>query len=512
MANSSKQYVTDLIQNDYKSWKSGDSIILCCGTGTGKSTFCIQTLLPYCQSLNKKILYVCNRTNLEIDIIERLRVFIEQYPESRDFITITKYQDIEAKFRANKSEQAFAWINEFDYIFLDECHYFISDAPMNVYTELTYKLFTSKQDSIIMYASATSNEFFNNLISTKNIPRKNVYELKQDYSFVDGVYLYKKEQLLIILESIIKEDTSSKIIVFCKDGDRIMEIYRTIGDRYVDVICSKNYNDKRVKEISRKKTIKDSTFEKRILVTTPVIDNGIDFKDINIKHIFTELPTMDSLIQSLGRKRPISEDDHCIYYIREYSKDEIKRMHRPIIEQLTAPSLWKKNPEWFYDNYKNDKEFFKFNKIMYFDSVNRCPAINNMAYIRFLLNNKLYENIEKYGFKRVLLKYLDSSLRDKLKEINIENYEDHLLSYLYSIEDKIFYREDLDELKTIFSNNMAKMGIKSKRVGITTMNKYLDERYGQKYKKRLVSKKDFTRKTTNGEDNEKRRKTYYVLE
>lgn len=507
-----KQYVTDLVGNDYRSWNRGDIIILRCGTGTGKSTFCIEKLLPYCQSTDRHILYVCNRTNLEKDVNDRLARFTAEHPESADYITITKYQDIEAKFRTGKDKEMNDIISGAYYIFLDECHYFVSDAPMNLYTEYTYDLFRSNKDSVLIYASATANEFFNSIAKDGQIPDRNIYEIPQDYNFVDNVYLYRDKQLLSIIGNILDTETSSKIVVFCKDGDRIMEIYRTFGEKLVDVFCAKNYGDKRVREVANKNAIHDSTFSRKILATTSVIDNGIDFKDANIKHMMSELPTMDTLIQSLGRKRPISADDHCNYYIREYSKEEIKKLHRPVNEQLTPAVLWNRSPESFYLAYKKKKDIFKTSNTMYFDSETKSPAVNNMAFIRYLITSRIYDQVENYGFRAVIMKYLGPSLMGKVKVSDVKDYEDDFLSYLSTIEGRRIFRDELNAVKEVFSKHMTRTGKKSKRVGISSMNAYLEETYGRRYQSRFNTNRDLRRKLDDGSVNSKYMKTFYILE
>ena len=40
-----KQYVSDLIGDEYKSWKEGDHVIIATPTGSGKTTFVIARLL-----------------------------------------------------------------------------------------------------------------------------------------------------------------------------------------------------------------------------------------------------------------------------------------------------------------------------------------------------------------------------------------------------------------------------------------------------------------------------------
>ncbi len=67
MTNGSKKklWVSELIGNDYKNWKN-EFVILDCGTGCGKSYFCIHVLGNYAKLQKKKILYLCNRVVRQI--------------------------------------------------------------------------------------------------------------------------------------------------------------------------------------------------------------------------------------------------------------------------------------------------------------------------------------------------------------------------------------------------------------------------------------------------------------
>ena len=53
------------------------------------------------------------------------------------------------------------------------------------------------------------------------------------------------------------------------------------------------------------------TFEKRILIATKALDNGVDLKDTEIKHIVTDIFDLDSAVQCLGRKRIQNVNDTC---------------------------------------------------------------------------------------------------------------------------------------------------------------------------------------------------------
>ena len=60
----SNVYMSDLIGDAYTTWKDC-LVILNGGTGSGKSYFVINVLIPYYVNQNKQILYLCNREKLE---------------------------------------------------------------------------------------------------------------------------------------------------------------------------------------------------------------------------------------------------------------------------------------------------------------------------------------------------------------------------------------------------------------------------------------------------------------
>ena len=73
---SAPRWVADVIGENYKAWSKGHYAIDA-GTGTGKTTFILEQLLPWVRMRRKaggkKILYLCNRTSLEGEIIERIK-------------------------------------------------------------------------------------------------------------------------------------------------------------------------------------------------------------------------------------------------------------------------------------------------------------------------------------------------------------------------------------------------------------------------------------------------------
>jgi Rad3-related DNA helicase len=77
------KWVKYIIGEHYKSWKPADVIIIESQTGTGKTCFVQNILIPYISSYKKKLLFVCNRTNLKRQIKkDLLTIHNQEIPKS----------------------------------------------------------------------------------------------------------------------------------------------------------------------------------------------------------------------------------------------------------------------------------------------------------------------------------------------------------------------------------------------------------------------------------------------
>lgn len=92
------------------------------------------------------------------------------------------------------------------------------------------------------------------------------------------------------------------------------------------------------------------------------MDNGVDLKDRKIKHIFTEIVDVDTMMQSLGRKRSLAKDDICYFYIRLYQKKGLQGFINRINYHLEPVELYKTDYEAFYKKYGDGKQRDRLNK------------------------------------------------------------------------------------------------------------------------------------------------------
>jgi len=172
-----------------------------------------------------------------------------------------------------------------------------------------------------------------------------VYELKRDYSAVNCKYLkidkntqssrnndkaslpshYQKivklinDQIQVEKKQSTKENEKEKWLIFVPNKIYGKLLVRDIGDEYADNMdaTSKNNSDSVYNEIT-----KNEKFRKKVLVTTSVLDNGVNIKDLALKNIAIFVFDKVSFMQMLGRKRT-EPNGEVTLYIQEYSRTSL---------------------------------------------------------------------------------------------------------------------------------------------------------------------------------------------
>lgn len=522
MANGKQKWVSEIIGDDYKKWKD-EFVVLDCGTGSGKSYFALHILGKYAMKQKRKILYLCNRRALRKQIYDdakRLKLL--------NVIYVTSYQALQRDLQNGKQ------ITHYDYIVADECHYFTTDSKFNEYTDVSYDFLMKQKDSVVIWVSATAKTFFKWLVDKGKVKKRRIYRMDKDYSYVKKVYFYQKDELTTIIDDILENEPQSKIVVFCNSASRMEEMNKKYADT-ANYFCSSTSSSTKLKEICGydKKTKKvancietlpdgRSTFEKRILFTTIVLDNGVDLKDKDIKHIFSEIFDVDSLIQSLGRKRTIDKEDTCTFYIREFPPKAIQGLLNINEAQLEPVQLYKHSYSEFYSKYGNGRKRKQVgkNKIFYsfFAEDKRLSKIkvNECRYRKYEQDNNVLIQMKELGHIPILNYFLGEELSSKSEYIVVDVKQiDMFMEYLKSIEGKWLFQKDKERIREEFET----IGVKLRYIGINTFNGALDDVYKDLYLCRFYNKNqenkyyvDLRRKLDDGMPNPNRDKKFWVLE
>lgn len=522
MANGKQKWVSTLIGEKYKKWKN-EFVVLDCGTGCGKTYFCINILGRYAQYEQKSILYLCNRKKLLKEVLGCVK-----QQNLTGTIRVETYQAMQKKI-LNKIE-----IPNYDYIIADECHYFTTDAKFNGYTDVSYDYLMKQKQSVVIWVSATAKIFFRWLKDKNKVKKRNIYCIDKDYSYIKRLYFYQKEELIAIIDDVLENHPDDKIVVFCNSADRMYEMHRVYGDK-ANYFCSSTSKNKKLKKIcgydEKTKTIEDcivedpdgnSTFKKRILFTTTVLDNGINLKDHKIKHVFSEIFDIDSMIQSLGRKRALNQNDTCTFYVKEYSAKAIQGLLNINTGQLDPVYTYKNDYKNFFAEYGRGKKRQQIskNKIFYSyfaeDKYLSEIKVNECRYRKYEQDNYILLQMKKLGYIPVVLSFLGKQLSEKSEIIVVDVKKiDIFLEYLKSIEGKYLFAEDKQRIKDEFEE----IGVKLRYTGINTFNGALEDIYKDLYPCRFYNRDvngkvfiDKRRKISDGIPNPNRDKKYWMLE
>lgn len=445
-----KRYVEEIVGEEYKQWNCGDRILVSTPTGSGKTTFVIDTLLRYAVQQNKHVVYYCNRKALNDQIVVRSEEKIRSLFKEEDdgisaenamtYLHIYTYQNREKtaphigtrvyripieEEKAEEAEEAeeveetkdMLRPEELLYYVFDEAHYFIADAVLNEKTNQWLDLLTildgsrNLKASICLFLTATPEplyHFFNgkNFLNEQwqdsvhkalnmgkpryekyleknmqkfleafsdvvpNMPKTvkfvddmklgmkqihpnslvNLYERfgnpvsegifqkcyceKPDYSYIQPVYFKKYEELL----DEIKNTGTEKWLIFVDNEFEGMKFARFLEKnelKDVGVLSRDRIDqDEDVQEIYQE-IVEEESFSQRILITTSVLDCGINIDDDEVSNIVIACDNKTGFLQMLGRKR-MTENEKIRLFIKAYSYNAIRYRYNDYMKMLTV--------------------------------------------------------------------------------------------------------------------------------------------------------------------------------
>lgn len=484
------QWVSNVIGDDYKNWSGNDIILLQAQTGTGKTWF-IKNVLVKNIDKEKRFLLVCNRINLKRQLkADLLKIYNKDIPEKVEDIdqistinniTITSYQQLQKMIEKHEYYGSHLDL-EYDYVIMDEAHYILTDSSFNNTCRLAYEYLISRcilTSVIKIFISATMEEIEEPILDsishveifTPNIIR---YCTGTDYSYVNPIY-YKND--LEIITNLIKNDKlDEKWIIFVTNKNDGNKIHDALGDKISSFISTDNSNHLEVKNI-----ISYSKFNKKVLITTKVLDNGINIDDDKLINIVIMAWDRVTFIQELGRKRiDINNPQQVNLYIPTRYKKSFLRKAKLCEDQLLEVKLFKENRIAFNKKYDNDtKKISKLNHLFY---NNNGWELNKVGEKRINIDLQFFQHMQSlfdcdkdYAFVHKQLEWLglDNTFNPNklIESVILMEKKQTLENYLDSIVGKKLFKEDQQELKFIAEQN----GLQTKTLGIHTINGYIKD-------------------------------------
>ncbi len=308
--------VADVLAGEVPLWSSRNPVLIDAPTGSGKTTFVYEVLLQDARRRGGNVLLLSNR--LALSVQQKLLVnqvqggSLDKYltpaglQKREDFgdVVILTYHRLPVFLQDPQRQD---WIHNILYVIADEAHFFVADSLFNdlcgYYLDLVTTYFSH---AVRVYMTATSWDILYPLAKAEeiNFPR---FELCHGWQPPRELTWYqfpaREEicdlpffQMLPELTAAIQANAGGWL-VFVDSREKGQGLSRELGDMstYIDA-------DSKNSETWESLTT-EGRFKSRVLITTSVIDCGINILDNSVQNIALMTDDHTSFMQMLGRKR-----------------------------------------------------------------------------------------------------------------------------------------------------------------------------------------------------------------
>ncbi|MNB85010.1 Type III restriction enzyme, res subunit [compost metagenome] len=509
-----KTWLSDVVGEEYKQWRNGDIVLIGTGTGTGKSYFIRNQLTRFAEEEWSNILFIFNRKELHKQNKEQIRA------DNNMRIHTATYQEIEHDISITGSYD----FKKYKYIVCDECHYFTDDSGFNHNSDISLNAIMNLESKIIIFMSATSSTLFTHIQNNKSESKIWRYKSKRNFSNIASLYFYSKEESV---EQYISQrfNGNEKIIWFCRSTEKAAKLHIKYPDSYF--LCSDNKKNSKYISLIKNNTITTQdnkiTFDRKFLFTTKVLDNGFDLKDEQIKLIICDEFDINTMIQCIGRKRAMTEEDTIHIVLLNHSNRSINGYRNVLLEKRNEAKVFMedgvlgrnnfigrfahKSNYIIFDQPSLDNKYLSHKKI---STVKYLKAENDLVIIEEMLHenreqNKFRESLKEKKLSDAYIMYVLKLLQvnrygdlDKIyKEQGISEYLDSILgNQLHNSEKK----ELIDKLN-VRSNGRQLKSCEALNIALTEL----------KINYRIISEIDHRRNLGEGSLNPNRKKVFWKV-
>ena len=409
------KWVSEVINDDYKNWKKGDSVIIKSQTGTGKTYFFTgdektEGLVDKIKK-NEKILYLCNRVNLKRqfkrDLLKKYGMGIPEDINELDKIseigniTILSYQALAERELDRIYYNIEYSLDPYSYIIADEIHFVMADGSFNGKCDLVFNKLIGEhyKNSIIIFITATAEEVCAPILkgiedNKKKQPNIQIhrYSTGKDYSYLDTRYFKEIDDII----RLIKNDKSDeKWLIFINSKKRAKQIVEGLKDTHEAEIIMSGTKNAELDCI-----IENNKFNNKVLVCTKAMDNGINIKDELVKNIVVMAWDKTTFIQEVGRVRvDIKNAQKINLYIPTYSiksfSTKIEKVYKPKKDII---DMYLSNKDDFCRQF--DREIHKLPENLFYISNGRWK-LNTIGYARLSKDYefalKMVQSFKDYG-------------------------------------------------------------------------------------------------------------------
>lgn len=470
----SSQYVADALRDEMENWNCREPILIDAPTGKGKNTFICECCIPQVLECNKNLLYVSNRVALST---QQKRLILEKMnspylktltdlglAEQENFgnIQIITYHRLPS-FLANPDNNS--WCRNLMYVVFDESHFFVADSKFNAQCPYLLKLATSNfHNAIRIYMTATSWDILYPLAEAEETNyTEYMYHIPWGSDRCFHRYFFDRDfsryQLSFfsgfneLIENICKS-SKEKWLIFVDSKEHGQKLKGMLIDKNISV----KYIDAGQKSSAVwKQLMEQNNFDSHILITTSVLDCGVNINDTALKNIAVMTDSRTSLLQMIGRKR-LKGNESVKLWVYEYSRKAIEQrlnenkqlivlfeefnrfQHNRDERSKIANRIWNSNDSRLFSLFSLHKEkLFK----------------NDLAEFILTKQSKFYSRIVngETSFKDEVREWLDK-LADKTPAL-----VDKLFSFCQQYQNKILTEAECSTLRVLILDACEEKGI-----------------------------------------------------
>lgn len=508
--------VEEFIGKSYYQWVYDNSVnvnkvvYIQTPTGSGKSYFVYRNLLEYAVMHGEKILYLVNRKILKKQLkieaeaaLSDIRVRRNIY-DAMEYIQVSTYQYLENLFADRGLEWGVNYLGRFNYIIMDEAHYFLQDSTYNTYNIWSFDVIMRCHSSVRVFMSATMSEVVEYYTKTYKQylaaeqykitealePKEYRLHMKYDYIkpnfFGDYVEIInrilddkKNIKWLVIVDTKESGKSLAKGIKseVQERNSKIKEQNKKLGYKEKEeIVCDTVFIDAAYERdsealVSVSEVIMENAMKAKVVIATIVLDNGISIKDEDLRKLVVVTDSKAELLQIIGRKR-IVEGETIELFLSKGKRDmfkqrlkkvesclrvaeEIESCMRQYGTTLETVILKLLASEVYYDLCK---------KFLFYDKDIRELRVNPLSKTQLLRMRENYINIlnefdlnHELGFFNLQLKWLGLYAEDEMEKYTTDlqmQLRKKVMSSLDSLVDKPLNRNEAMDKKETYRKEL----------------------------------------------------------
>lgn len=336
--------VREVLAPEIDYWTARDPTLICAPPGMGKTTLACEELLPRALSRGRNILFLVNRvalaTQLKRKVLGLIDPEVSEYLSEKGLRKLDRYKNIcvltyhSLPAFIKRPENA-EWVRNVQYVVADEIHVVTSDSSFNYFCGYYLKLLTQKfQHAIRVYMTATEWDMLlplayaekQNYLDAMRLvdpflgPRKFIrYHFSADYRrHIDLHFFSGMEDIL----QRIDERPSERWILFMASKKEGRELAKQLKGRAV-------YLDADSKDTEAwAKLLQNSRYGEQVLITTAVLDCGVNIIDPTVRNLAIFTDDRTQLIQMMGRKRFSHPDERVNLFVYDIDEKTVSRRYQ----------------------------------------------------------------------------------------------------------------------------------------------------------------------------------------